>query len=228
MSDENPATPTGTESQQAAPAEQPSSAPPAITMEQIQSMVEEAAKKARDSAFAEARRMFQGKSKDEAPPKQKDSNQPASTQPDQNRARERAFDRAVAKLELTDSQFSDLEVLFANASTDNVAEWVATKAQSLGLTGQKSATAATAAATPNPAQAHAAQTAPQPRTPPQSDQGAPQAIPVWERPSDPFQWTEEDYNRLVALKGRREAQKITRRKAEEYASGIRLQLTGRR
>lgn len=63
--------------------------------------------------------------------------------------------------------------------------------------------------------------------PPSNDPGAPQALPVWERPSDPFKWTEEDIARIYAIKGEREGRKMIRQKAEAFARNLRLQLKTR-
>lgn len=62
--------------------------------------------------------------------------------------------------------------------------------------------------------------------PPQSDGGATQSLPPWDRPSNPFEWTAEDLARLEAIKGKREATRILRRKAEEYARTMRIQVLG--
>lgn len=48
----------------------------------------------------------------------------------------------------------------------------------------------------------------------------------WERPSNPFTWSADDVARLEALKGPREAHRIIRQKAEEYARTMRIQTRG--
>ena len=178
MADETATIPTGTETQ-AAPAEQSSPAP-AITLEQVQSMVDDAARKARDSAFAEARRMFEGKSKAADPQKPQQQSNPTATPPDQNRLR--MFDRAVAKYSLSDEQITDLDILFANANPENVTDWVTSKAKAF-------------AGVPSPQTVNpATPTQSKPVPPPTSVAPAPMSVVPSDAPDNILSWSEDQFS----------------------------------
>lgn len=209
-----------------------------FTREQIAELIQAEVKKARDSAFAEARRMF----KAEPAPKQGTRNdRPEKTDKGETKSdadrlsrmlRQRdALDDVLAGKPVTAEQRRTLRALMEQTDPDDPAAW-AESFLSTFLVGAapkgEASPAPTPSANPNPVPKQPTQEAPVPPKPPQSDAGAPQALPVWERPSNPFEWTAEDIARLEAMKGKREAQRIIRRKAEEYARNIRLQVVGRR
>jgi len=202
---------------------------PSLTPEQVQQMIDAAVKKARDSAFADARRTFENKPKAETPkPKQESS--PSGMSPEDVQSmmrRQSAYDRTIAKLGLNDDQVAVLDQLYAVEKPDSPSEWLMARAKVFGTTQAQPAAAAANAAPATSAQSPAPTPQPVPTPRPavaQSDAGAPQGLPVWDRPGSPFAWTDDDISRLEALKGKREAQRIIRRKAEEYARGIRLTL----
>lgn len=64
--------------------------------------------------------------------------------------------------------------------------------------------------------------------PPPVHPGPPQGAQPWDRPSDPFKWTDADVQQLIAQKGPREAQRIIRKKGEEFARTMRIQMTPQR
>ena len=121
-----------------------------------------------------------------------------------------------------------MSAAFKAESPENPSEWISEFRKEFGTT---QATAPTSPQPTNnvPAQGQQPGDPSMTRFPPQSnDAGAPSMLPVWERPSDPFKWTEDQYSALVAKVGVREAQRIARKKAEEFAPSMRLQVTTRR
>jgi hypothetical protein len=107
--------------------------------------------------------------------------------------------------------------LIADADPDDPAAWVTSRlAPLLGSSPQS----------PTPDnQSTKAPDVTAPRTP---DPGAPQSLPVWERPSNPFKWTQEDVARMQAQMGVRKANALIRQKAEAYARNITLEVPRRR
>jgi hypothetical protein len=59
---------------------------------------------------------------------------------------------------------------------------------------------------------------------PASDYGAPTSSPVWERPTNPLEWTQDDVDRIYALKGRREGQRFIRQKTQEFMKNVVVKL----
>lgn len=124
-----------------APQQQPTGAP--LITPEIQALIDakaqEAAKRAHDAAYAEARRTFEGKPpRGQATP----SARPEQSPPDNPRTpaddlqallnRQRSFDRVVAKYDLPESALSILEADFATAKPDDPASWVTARAQAFG------------------------------------------------------------------------------------------------
>jgi hypothetical protein len=108
--------------------------------------------------------------------------------------------------------------LIADANPDDPAAWVTSRlAPLLGSAPQPP--------TPDNNSSTKAADVNAPRTP---DPGAPQSLPVWERPSDPFKWTAEDIARMQAQMGVRKANALIRQKAEAWARNITLELPRRR
>lgn len=167
---------TDTAHSPAAPAPQPSNGSPQVTPE-IQALIDaakaEAAQQAKNAAWAEARRAFEGKSKANGGQQQPahpstQTQQPAGNgaDPAQVYMRLRTFDRAVDKYGLTDSARAILEGDFNAANPQDPAAWVSQRAEAFGW---KAAGAATPA-TPAP-DVPAPKTAPQ--GPPVTGSGAP-------------------------------------------------------
>ena len=100
---------------------------------------QEAAKRAHDAAYAEARRTFEGK------PPRGQATQPARTEPATTEtqrtpvedlqallSRQRSFDRVVAKFDLSESALAIVEQDFATAKPDDVTGWLTQRANAFG------------------------------------------------------------------------------------------------
>jgi len=177
---------------------------------------EAAVKAARDAAWADARRTFDAKAKEAAKQAKEPKPDAPQTPPGDPRrllAQRDALDDALAGRSVTADQRRVLRDLIARVDPDNPAEWAAQTVSTFLGSGATSQTT-------TPDAPRVIQNS--------SDGGAPQGLPVWERPGDPFKWTSEDVKRLEALKGKREAHHILRRKAEEYARDLRLAVPSRR
>ena len=226
-------------------------ATPAVTQEQptdqprvySQDEVEAIRKEAHDSAFAAARRTL----KTDKPQPQQKAKQNESRSKDESVSTPDAIDVRIRRLDqreaLNDFMAENPSVpkdkralakqLIEQADPSDPTAWVESYLAPLLATPKaESANGNTQPVNNNAASTMAAAqaaTADQGRqsSPPQSDAGAPQSLPVWERPSDPFKWTNEDIARLEASKGIREARKIIRRKAEEAAQRMTFKLPGR-
>lgn len=132
-----PTTPNAQAQEPAAPAS------PAITLEAIAELLE----KQKNSVEANTRRMIEGalgKKKGAPPPVEKDAAPeaaPAQPQPDM-----RAFDRAVRRLDLSDSALARMERAYVAETPDDAAEWVRAYTADLGIKTQTASTAATPSA----------------------------------------------------------------------------------
>lgn len=175
MADETTNDPSNT-TPQTAPATQSG---PEITPE-VQALIdaasrraaEEAAARARDSAWAEARRKYETKQPEQPKPEAKPepTTRPVSGMAASEIKRLLAFNREVGRHGFSDAQVADLETLLEVQRPENVADWVAQKAQAYGI-GSKPATATTQTAQPS-AQPAPAPVATQPPAP------APSAAPA--------------------------------------------------
>lgn len=165
----------------------------------IASAVADALKKQRDSVFAEARRTVL-KSKPtvetrEAPKKQ--------SQPDPFLVID-AVDDASERYGLNTKQKRALRSALAN--TENIAEEIERYAAIAGWSDEKPQE--------NKPSEQVDMTQRKPANP-----GAPSSIPEHERPTNPFAWSQETVDRIVAEKGKREAGAFIRRRAAEYMTG---------
>lgn len=203
----------------------PDSAPdsPTYTREQVEARE----KQARDTAWAEARRAFKadrsnGKQPDKQEAPAKVDNGGGGDALTRALRQRDALDDALAGRPITAEQRRFMRDQMKSADPDVPDDWA--KAFVSMFIGGSPGTEPTPINKPASGEVVLG-----PRNPPQSDGGAPQGLPVWERPSDPFKWSAEDVTRLVAQKGPRDAHRLIRRKAEEYARNIRLAVpTGRR
>ena len=140
--DATPENPTAT-STPAAPAPQPPATGAPLITPEIQALIDakaqEAAKRAHDAAYAEARRTFEGK------PPRGQATQPARTEPATTEtqrtpvedlqallSRQRSFDRVVAKFDLSESALAIVEQDFATAKPDDVTGWLTQRATAFG------------------------------------------------------------------------------------------------
>jgi len=173
MADDNqnpdtPATPS------AEPAPQPAApAASALTLESVQAMIAEATQKAHDSAYAKARREFEGKQpkpKVDAKPDPKPADVDALT----IIALRDAFDDATGDLPLSAKQKKFLRDRVMKERPDDVAGFVADAVEMLGVTQAQPATPTVPAEKPaQPAQAKPAQPSPPPPAPVPDREGDP-------------------------------------------------------
>lgn len=185
-----------------------------------QAEVDALKKQAHDSAFAEARRALKPKRTDEQPKQTKTNRDERGASDDAARllAQRDALDDVLAERQVSQAQRKQLRDLMQKVDPDEPAAWLESFVESfLGSPAAKQDSK-------QPATKESAVS----QRPPHEHPGPPQTVPVWERPSDPFKWTEEDVARLQAIKGPREANRIIRQKAEQYARTMRIQLAPQR
>lgn len=181
---------------------------PASSESFTRSQLEAEIQRAKDAAWAEARRTFQRQS---GKPDKGNTTPDKSVTPGNDRAIKRrdALDDALGGLSVTPEQRRALRDLIDKVDPDEPDAWAKSTVGTFLKAGEPS---------------QPDKQAPAPMSRNTGDAGAPQGIPVWERPSNPFEWTVDDLQRLEAQKGRREAQKIIRRKAEEFARNMTIRL----
>lgn len=213
-------TPTGDPAPAAPPAPpQPPAAPPTpvFTEADVQRIAAEAAKKAHDAAYAEARRTFQGKDKpgkDKPTPRQETSQPDPTPQPEPSgidHRKLRVFDRATARLNLSDRAISRMESAFEADNPDDVASWVTDYVADMGLK-----PVSTAAPVETPSQSHPPSTPNQQQNQAPANQPAPNAQPVpkpiptaapqqttpfVDGPQDPTKWTPQQMADYIAREG---------------------------
>lgn len=212
----------------------PSAAPaPALTLEQVQSMIAEATQKAHDSAYAKARREYQAKQTQQPRTETRTETKPATSEPDALTL-VLAFDDALGDSSLTSAQKRFLRDRVLKEKPDNVSDFVASAVEALGLKSQPPT---------NPTQNAATQAAPQqPKIPPPPTPPAPAAVA--DREFDPaFRALSEDAARdmwqaYVRRKGavpgnpydarNRGVWREMRRQFEALASTASIQLGARR
>lgn len=139
---------------QAAPAEQPATAAPMFTTEQVAEREQRAAQKAHDAAMAEARRVFQGKQKAESNQPQQPATQPANTAPAATTALDIArvvqFTTEAAQHGIPAKGIELLATRLDAERPTDVRAWVAEQADAYGW--RKPTTAPTPTVAPNAAQ----------------------------------------------------------------------------
>jgi hypothetical protein len=177
----------------------------ALTQDAVQQMiasaVADALKKQRDSVFAEARRtVLKGKptvETRESPKKQ--------SQPDPFAVID-AVDDASERYGLNTKQKRALRSALTNS--ENINEEIERYAAIAGWSDEKPQESE------NKPSEQVEMTQRKPANP-----GAPSSIPEHERPTNPFSWSRETLDRIVAEKGKRAAGAFIRRRAEEYMTG---------
>jgi hypothetical protein len=157
-----------------------------LTEADVQRMITEATKRARDSAYAEARRMFEKGGKAKEPPKAE--KQPRAESQGIDNRKLRVFDRAVAKLGLSDKAIERMERAFEVDDPDDVSQWVAEYTADFGIKvpSADAPSAATQNATPAPKPAPSA---------------APSASIPTDRPQDVTKWDDAMLRQYVLRKG---------------------------
>ena len=160
-----------------------------------------------DSMFANMRRMMEsmGKPKGEKPQQAK----PQTNQPDfsSELALRDAFDDAIAGKSLPRETVKRLRKSFMSERPEDAGAWVDEFLGSFGV-GKE----------PTTAQGKDTDV----KKPIVSDAGAAIGTPVWERPSNPFSWTEDDVQRIYAQKGQVAGRKFIRERAEQFLRGKRI------
>lgn len=179
----------------AAPAEQP--AAPQITPE-VRALIEAESKKAKDAAFAEARRLFEGKNRNEPKPPNGKNETNNADDPSSLLALRDAFDDATSELKLTKGQRQILREGVMRERPGDVESFVSTFVERAGWT----------PAGPPPSGGQEQQmknqqgngTPPPAGQRPISNNGSPAGTPA-ERSDDILKWTEEDIERHYRSKG---------------------------
>lgn len=179
----------------------------------LDAAVAAAAKSAKDAAFAEARKVFKPK-RDEAKPAKEANSDKGEDREARREAQSDAVADAVLDYGLTKEQRNTLRDDLRRADPEDPDAWV--KSRMSLYRGQ-------AKADETKSNSQSKETAVAQKSPGEHP-GPPQSPAPWERPSDPFKWTEEQVAQLTAQKGPREANRIIRRKAEEFARTMRIQL----
>ena len=216
--------------------EQPTDQPRVYTQEEVEAI----RKETHDSAFAAARRVLKTdkpQPQQKAKPNESRSKDESVSTPDiaaeiRSLRQENALNAFFADHAVPKDDRGHMKLLIEDADPSDPTAWVESRLRPLLKTPKaESANGNTQPVNNNAAStmaaAQAATAEQNSLAPPQSNAGAPQSLPVWERPSDPFKWTGEDIARLEAQKGVREARKIIRRKAEEAAARMTFKLPGR-
>lgn len=177
---------TGQQQQPAAPP-QPTPAPaPTITPE-IQALIDAAVTTAKNAAFADARRTFEGKQKPKSEPKQEPPNADDASS---LLALRDGFDDATAELKLTKGQRQLLREAVMTKRPSEVDGFVTDYVTRAGWITEPVKEPATVALAPKPPAAAR----------PLSDLGSPAGTPA-ERASDVTKWTSEDVERYYQSKG---------------------------
>ncbi len=176
-------------------------------------------KQAKDSSFAEARRTLKGnKRQDETKPEKAAAADKGDDREARREAQGDAINDAVIEYGLSKEQRNVLRDLIRNANPADPDAWVKSTVELFRPA--KSPTESKPTAQPKEL--------PVAQRQPGDHPGPAQSAPPWERPSDPFKWTQEDVARLEALKGRREAHRIIRQKAEAFARTMKIQMAPQR
>jgi hypothetical protein len=181
---------------------------PGLTMEDLQRVLGEF----KHSVIADARRVSEsiaGKKKGEPkaePEKAESKAVPVDYQT--LRARDRAFERAIRGVQLSDAAASRLERAFELEQPEDIAGWVTGYITDFGL-GKQASTGASPP-TASPRSAH-----------PVSDGGAPAPVSVPSDQIEPWRISEDDYQSMI----RRDGIAVT---GQKLRSQFHRQLTGRR
>lgn len=160
------------------------------SVEQLKQLFGEMLKQERDAMFADLRRAGVLGGKDKKPGAKEASAPPAPEAPDIASviARERAFTRAIARVDISDKALARMETAFQAASPEDVGGWVSEYLSDLGLS-----RADTVATAKPPNQNNTGE-------PPITAAGAPGGVSRGEV-RDPYSLTAEDVQALIRKHG---------------------------
>lgn len=194
-----------------------------ISLSQVQSMIDSAAKKAHDAAFAEARRTFEGK-------KPKPSPQD-STAPNVNEmlSLRDVFDDGIDSVKFPNKRAKGkMRDDFLATKPESAADWIADYAEMMGWADNKQPQ-------PQPNQNQNQRPA---NATPASDAGSPSSTSMGERPLNVLTWSEEDkvayYRQHAKVPGNpnsiqnRETHRAIKRMTEAALADMRVQLGPRK
>lgn len=194
--------------------EQPVEAPRSYSQAEVDALL----KQAKDREYAEARRVIKPKRQDEARPEKQSGTDKGEDREARREAQSDAIADAVVDYALTKEQRNKLRDRMRRDNPDDPAAWVKEELELFQP-----------AKSPDPTKPNAQnKETPVAHREPGDHPGPPQGAPPWERPSNPFLWTEAEVQRLTALKGAREANRIIRQKAEAFARTMRIQMAPQR
>lgn len=173
-----------------------------------QAELDELLQKAKDRSYADARRAMKPKRPAE---KRREGR---SDDVAKGFAQRDALDDALADVPVSAEKRSHMREQMRLADPDDPAEWAESFKRNF-LTGPQQ-------------EKETSQTKEVPVRKPGDDPGPAQSLPPWDRPTDPFKWTDDEIDRLVAVKGQRGANRIIRQKAEAFARSMRIQMAPKR
>ena len=177
-------------------------------------------KRAKDSIYAEVRRNLKPKRQEEVRQAKDKAGDVKGADPDlvtRRLTQNEALDDAIGDRAITGDRRRRLRELLRQADPDEPHTWLETYADILLAD-------STAEKVTNSQTSESSVSQKKPGDVPGPSIGA----PPWERPTNPFAWTESDVSQLVALKGAREAHRIIRQKAESFARTMRIQMAPQR
>ena len=201
----------------AAPAQGASNAAEPSQAEQLKSLLTPMLADFRNGIFADLRKagaLGKGAKADDGQPAAT-TPQPASTADEVQSivTRERAFNRAISSVQLTDAQFSRMERAFQLEKPEDPGAWVRDYVADLGV-GKQSALGAQPPTNP----------AVNPATPPASAGGAPAPLPAASHQAEPWRHSKDDVAALIREHGMQKAGTMLRGQLRAALQGRRLSL----
>jgi hypothetical protein len=162
-------------------------------------------KEAHDKAYADARRTFQAKTK----PPQRTRQTAKQAEPDVDPGQWRDdFQDATCELQLEKGVLRRMRAAFKAEMPSDPDAWVESFCQDFKIGRQPQSQPQT--------QRHEVPEVQTPKGPSRSDGGAPSQSPVWEQPTNPLTWTQDDVDRIMALKGKVNGRKFIKEKFSDY------------
>jgi hypothetical protein len=126
-------TPDTNATPQAEPAAQPAAGATTLTLEQVQTMIAEATQKAHDSAYAKARRDYEGKQPKPPKTETKNETKPTEADPLAILALRDSFDEAIDGLTINAAQKKFLRDRVLKERPDDVKDFIANAVEVMGL-----------------------------------------------------------------------------------------------